>query len=117
MKTLVFSPTRELGGARVDAGRGHRLAHADRLRRAEGVDDHGVGEVARAGPASTASENMTPDDVNTNRLERSQRSGSASRARSIGLAKASPTMAVVLPLCALDGVEQLLDVEVRGSRG
>ena len=35
---------------------------------------------------------ITPDDTMTRRLETSQRSGSASRARRIGLAKASPTI-------------------------
>ena len=43
--------------------------------------------------------------------------GLASRARSIGLAKASPTMAMVLTALALDGVEQLVDVEVAGLEG
>ncbi len=42
----------------------------------------------------TGSLNMTPDENTTRRLERSQRPGSASRARSIGLANASPTMAI-----------------------
>jgi hypothetical protein len=42
----------------------------------------------------------------------SQRSGSASRARSIGLANASPTMEMLFTFSALDGVEQFDDVEV-----
>ena len=43
-----------------------------------------------------ASLHITPEEMMAMRLDRSQRSGSASRARSIGLAKASPTMAIVL---------------------
>ena len=39
---------------------------------------------------------ITPEEIMATRLDRSQRSGSASRARSIGLAKASPTMAIML---------------------
>ncbi len=43
-----------------------------------------------------ASLHITPEEIMATRLDRSQRSGSASRARSIGLAKASPTMAIML---------------------
>ncbi len=44
-------------------------------------------------PRLVSSLHMTPEDVIAIRLETSKRSGSASRARSMGLAKASPTMA------------------------
>ncbi len=64
-----------------------------------------------------ASLNITPELEMIMRLERSHLPGVASRARSIGLAKASPTMAMVFTRLALDGGEQLLDVEVAGLEG
>src|SRR5438105_674807 len=42
---------------------------------------------------------MTPEEVMTNTLEMSQRSGSASSALRIGLANASPTMTHMLTFC------------------
>ena len=47
-------------------------------------------------PALTASLHMAPDEINTARLEMSQRSGSASRAWSMGRANGSPTQAIEL---------------------
>ena len=47
-------------------------------------------------PCFDSSLNITPDDDTMNRLEMSYLPGAASRARSIGLAKASPTIAMVL---------------------
>ena len=46
----------------------------------------------RSSPAFVSAENMTPLEMITRNEERSQRPGSASRARRIGLAKASPTI-------------------------
>ena len=51
-------------------------------------------------PCLTCSLHMTPDEVTSTRLERSQRPGWASSARSMGLAKASPTMMSELTLRA-----------------
>ena len=48
----------------------------------------------RRRPAFVSALHITPDDMITRRLDTSQRSGSASRARSVGLAMASPTMAI-----------------------
>ena len=45
-------------------------------------------------PCLTASLNITPDEATRNRLARSQRPGFSSRALSMGLPKASPTMAI-----------------------
>ena len=44
----------------------------------------------------TGSLHMTPEDATMNMLARFQRSGFSSRARTIGLPKASPTMAIWL---------------------
>ena len=47
-------------------------------------------------PCLTGSLNITPDDATRNRLARSQRPGFSSSALSMGLPKASPTMAIWL---------------------
>ena len=50
----------------------------------------------RSKPSLVSCDQITPDDTMTRRLEMSQRPGSASRARRIGLANASPTIDIEL---------------------
>ena len=50
----------------------------------------------RSSPAFVSADHITPLDMITRRLEMSHRCGSASRARSIGFANASPTMEMLL---------------------
>ena len=50
----------------------------------------------RSSPALVSADHITPHDTMTRRDEMSQRSGSASSARRIGLAKASPTIDIEL---------------------
>ena len=47
-------------------------------------------------PCLTGSLNITPDEATRNKLARSHRPGFSSRALSMGLPKASPTMAIWL---------------------
>ena len=61
--------------------------------------------------------NITPELEIITRLERSYLPGEASRARSIGLAKASPTMAIEFTDSRSMVDEQLLDVEVAALEG
>ena len=50
----------------------------------------------RSRPCLVSFDHITPDEMTTRRAERSQRSGSASRARRIGRPKASPTIVIDL---------------------
>ncbi len=97
MKTLVCSPSLKVAvsGSTPLADTDWPMPTASDELKASTIMAWGMW---RSRPCLAGSENITPDDVNTNMLERSQRPGLASRARSMGLAKASPTMAVVLPL-------------------
>ena len=67
--------------------------------------------LCRSSPALVSADHITPLETITRSEEMSQRSGSASRARRIGLAKASPTIDIELIRSVLHGVEQLDGVE------
>ena len=66
----------------------------------------------RSRPSLVSGDHITPDETMTRSDEMSHRSGSASSARRIGLANASPTIEIAVDAVALDRVEQLVGVEV-----
>ena len=70
----------------------------------------------RSSPSLVSFDHITPDEMITRSDEMSQRSGSASRARRIGLAKASPTIVIDFTRSCFDGVEQLDRVEAGGRQ-
>ena len=84
----------------------------DGLGRAERVDQHHAGLVARAGRFFESSLHITPDEAIMSRLDRSQRPGSASSAREHRLGEGVADDGDRVDLLALDRVEQLVDVEL-----